>query len=244
MNKNGSSVGMLAIRGLHVNYGSIKAVKDISIDIPCGKIVTLIGANGAGKTSTLAAVAGLVRPSEGEVYFEGKNITGKSADYINKLGLVLIPEGRRIFPGLTVKENLLMGAYNRKDKNGIQADMEWIFLLFPRLKERISQQGGTLSGGEQQMLAIGRGLMSRPKLVMMDEPSLGLAPLLVKEVFEVVKKINESDEVTILLVEQNASTALRNSYYGYVLETGEITIKGMSDELLSDRRVKSAYLGM
>jgi len=235
---------LLSVENVCVNYGSIKAVREVNLKVPAGKIVTLIGANGAGKTSTLGAISGMLKPSSGKITFNGRNITGKSSDQINKMGLALVPEGRRIFPGLTVKENLLMGAYNRRDRDGVNSDMEWIFQLFPRLKERLSQQGGTLSGGEQQMLAISRGLMSRPKLIMMDEPSLGLAPLLVKEVFDVIRKINEEDEATILLVEQNASTALKNSDYGYVLETGKVSTEGISEELLSNSDVKSAYLGM
>ena len=234
---------VLQIDNLHVYYGAIHAIKGISIKVPRGKIITLIGANGAGKTTTLSTIAGLVKAKSGKIIFEGKDITNKPAHVINRMGIALVPEGRRIFPGLTVYENLMMGAYNRKDKEGIEKDLEWIFQLFPRLKERLKQLGGTLSGGEQQMLAISRALMSRPKLLMMDEPSLGLAPILVEEVFEVIKKINE-EGTTILLVEQNALGALKISHYGYVLETGSIVLEGPSSELLENDMVRKAYLGV
>ncbi len=234
---------VLEIQDLHVYYGAIHAVKGINVKVPKGKIITLIGANGAGKTTTLSTIAGLVKARSGKIIFNGQDITNKPAHVINRMGIALVPEGRRIFPGLTVYENLMMGAYNRKDKEGIQKDLEWIFQLFPRLKERLSQLGGTLSGGEQQMLAISRGLMSRPKLLMMDEPSLGLAPILVSEVFEVIQKINE-EGTTILLVEQNALGALKVSHYGYVLETGSIVLEGPSKELLENDMVRKAYLGV
>ena len=234
---------VLQLENLHVYYGAIHAIKGISVKVPKGKIITLIGANGAGKTTTLSTIAGLVKARSGKVVFEGKDITNKSAHIVNRMGIALVPEGRRIFPGLTVYENLMMGAYNRKDKEGIEKDLEWIFQLFPRLKERTKQLGGTLSGGEQQMLAISRALMSRPKLLMMDEPSLGLAPILVEEVFEVIKKINE-EGTTILLVEQNALGALKISHYGYVLETGSIVLEGPSSELLENDMVRKAYLGV
>lgn len=233
----------LEIRDLHVYYGSIHALKGISLVVPKGQIVTLIGANGAGKTTTLSAVAGLVRVQKGKVIFEGQDITNKPPHLVNKMGIALVPEGRRIFPNLTVYENLLMGAYNRKDKDGIKEDLEWIFQLFPRLKERLKQLGGTLSGGEQQMLAISRALMSRPRLLMMDEPSLGLAPILVSEVFEVIQKINR-EGTTILLIEQNALGALKVAHYGYVLETGTIVLEGPAQELLNNELVKKAYLGI
>ena len=234
---------VLEIQDLHVYYGAIHAIKGISVKVPKGKIITLIGANGAGKTTTLSTIAGLVKARSGKIIFNGKDITNKPVHMINRMGIALVPEGRRIFPELTVYENLMMGAFNRKDKDGIKQDLEWIFELFPRLKERLSQLGGTLSGGEQQMLAISRALMSRPKLLMMDEPSLGLAPILVEEVFEVIKKIND-EGTTILLVEQNAFGALKISHYGYVLETGNIVLEGPSKELLENEMVKKAYLGM
>ncbi len=235
---------MLQIRDLIINYGPINAVNKISIEVPAGKIVTLIGANGAGKTSTLSGISGLVKVKAGSVVFQEKNITNMPPHLVTQMGIVHVPEGRRIFSGLTVKENLTMGAYNRKDKPGVKNDLEWIFSLFPILEERLNQPGGTLSGGEQQMLAISRGLMSNPKLMMLDEPSLGLAPLLVKEVFEVIQKINKEDGVTILLVEQNAASALSISDEAYVIETGEIIMKGEAAALLSNPDVQKAYLGM
>ncbi|MCD6449619.1 MAG: ABC transporter ATP-binding protein [Thermotogaceae bacterium] len=234
---------VLNIENLHVYYGAIHAIKGISVNVPKGKIITLIGANGAGKTTTLSTITGLVKAKSGKIVYNGIDITNKPAHTVNRMGIALVPEGRRIFPELTVYENLMMGAFNRKDKEGIKQDLEWVFELFPRLKERLSQLGGTLSGGEQQMLAISRALMSRPKLLMMDEPSLGLAPILVEEVFEVIKKINE-EGTTILLVEQNAFGALNISHYGYVLETGKIVLEGPSQELLNDETVKKAYLGI
>jgi branched-chain amino acid transport system ATP-binding protein len=235
---------MLEIDNVTINYGPIEAVNNISIKVPEGKIVTLIGANGAGKTSTLSTISGLVKAKTGKVNFYGNEITNKAPHLITQMGIIHVPEGRRIFSGLTVKENLIMGAYNRKDKEGIKKDMEWVFELFPILKERLNQSGGTLSGGEQQMLAISRGLMSNPKLMMLDEPSLGLAPILVKEVFEVIKKINREDGVTILLVEQNAASALKISDRAYVLETGSIILEGNATSLLSNPEVQKAYLGM
>ncbi|MEJ5258047.1 MAG: ABC transporter ATP-binding protein [Fervidobacterium sp.] len=234
---------MLEVEGLHVFYGSINAIKGISFKVDKGKVITLIGANGAGKTTTLSTIAGLVKAKRGKIIFEGKEIHNLPPHQINRLGVCLVPEGRRIFPNLTVMENLMMGAFNRKDKEGVKQDLEWVFSLFPRLAERKNQLGGTLSGGEQQMLAISRALMSRPKLLMMDEPSLGLAPILVEEVFEIIKKLNE-DGMTILLVEQNAVGALNISHYGYVLETGNITLEGNSKDLLKDEKVKKAYLGL
>ena len=231
---------ILSIRNLKVNYGGIEAVKDISFDVPKGDIVTLIGANGAGKSSTLRAIAGLVKPKSGIIEFEGENIAGKDTTAIVSKGITLVPEGRRIFPDLTVYENLRVGAYMRKDD--ISPDINWVYELFPRLKERNWQAGGTLSGGEQQMLAVGRALMSRPKLMMMDEPSLGLAPLIVRDIFSIIKEINKRG-VTILLIEQNANMALSTAHTGYVLETGRITITGPGKELLVNEAVKAAYLG-
>lgn len=231
---------ILSIKDLKVNYGGIEAVKGISLDVPKGDIVTLIGANGAGKSSTLRAIAGLVKPRSGAISFEGDEITGKDPTQIVKRGVTLVPEGRRIFPDLTVLENLRVGAYLRSDD--ISADIEWVYDLFPRLKERSWQAGGTLSGGEQQMLAVGRALMSRPKLMMMDEPSLGLAPLIVRDIFNIIKEINKQG-VTILLIEQNANMALQTAHTGYVLETGSIILSGTGAELLANDAVKAAYLG-
>jgi len=231
---------ILSIKNLKVNYGGIEAVKGISFDVPKGHIVTLIGANGAGKSSTLRAIAGLVKPKSGTIEFEGENITGKDTTAIVKKGITLVPEGRRIFPDLTVLENLRVGAYMRNDD--ISGDINWVYELFPRLKERSWQAGGTLSGGEQQMLAVGRALMSRPKLMMMDEPSLGLAPLIVRDIFSIIREINKRG-VTILLIEQNANMALSTADTGYVLETGRVTMTGPGSELLNNEAVKAAYLG-
>ncbi len=231
---------ILKIRDLKVNYGGIEAVKGISLDVPKGEIVTLIGANGAGKSSTLRAISGLVKPTSGTIEFEGEDITSKNPTDIVTRGITLVPEGRKIFPDLTVKENLRVGAYLRKDD--ITDDINWVYDLFPRLKERSWQAGGTLSGGEQQMLAVGRALMSRPKVIMMDEPSLGLAPLVVRGIFDIIKEINKQG-MTILLIEQNANMALKTAHLGYVMETGRITLSGPGRELLSNESVKAAYLG-
>lgn len=231
---------ILEIRDLVVSYGGIEAVKGISLDVPQGEIVTLIGANGAGKSTTLKTIAGLIKPSKASIKYNDTEIVGKAPDEIVKLGITLVPEGRRVFPNLTVKENLIMGAYLRKDR--LDKDFEYVYKLFPRLKEREWQYAGTLSGGEQQMLAVGRALMSKPKVIMMDEPSLGLAPLVVKSIFEIIKKIN-SEGITVLLIEQNANMALQIAYTAYVLETGNITMSGSGAELLADERVKEAYLG-
>ncbi len=231
---------ILEIRDLKVNYGGIEAVKGINFDVPKGEIVTLIGANGAGKSSTLRAIAGLVKPSSGQIFFQDEDITGKDSNIIVSHGVTLVPEGRRIFPDLTVAENLKIGAYLRKDD--LTDDLSWVYDLFPRLKERNWQAGGTLSGGEQQMLAVGRALMSRPKVIMMDEPSLGLAPLVVKGIFDIIKEINKQG-VTVLLIEQNANMALKTADRGYVMETGRITLSGTGAELLSNEAVKAAYLG-
>ena len=233
---------MLEIRGLSVHYGGIHALQGIDIDVPEGKIVTLIGANGAGKSTTLRAIVGLVKSSGGAVTWKGKTLTGMATKDIVQSGIVLVPEGRRIFPNLTVDENLSLGAYPRNDKAGVEADREHVFVLFPRLKERSRQKGGTLSGGEQQMLAVGRALMSRPTLLMMDEPSLGLAPLVVKMIFDIVREINKAG-TTVLLIEQNAKAALEVADYGYVLETGRIILEGPGRTLLADDRVRKAYLG-
>ncbi len=233
---------MLSIEKLSVHYGGIHALQGISLDVPEGKIVTLIGANGAGKSTTLKAIAGLVRPSSGSISWNGESIEGRQTKDIVRSGVVLSPEGRRVFPNLTVDENLSLGAYSRNDKARIAQDRERVFVLFPRLKERMKQKAGTLSGGEQQMLAVGRALMSDPRLLMMDEPSLGLAPLIVKMIFDIVREINASG-TTVLLVEQNAKAALEVADYGYVLETGRITLQGSGKELLADDRVRAAYLG-
>ena len=234
------SNNILEIKNLVVNFGGIKAVDGVSIDVEQGKIVTLVGANGAGNSTILRCVSGIVRPKSGDILFEGQSIIGKTPDNIVSRGITLVPEGRRVFPNLTVLENLKIGAYLRKDS--ISADLEYVYSLFPRLKERHWQLAGTLSGGEQQMLAVGRALMSRPKLVMMDEPSLGLAPLVVKSIFEIIRTIN-SQGITVLLIEQNANVALQTAHKGYVLETGHITMQGTGHELLADETVKEAYLG-
>jgi len=233
---------MLEIRNLSVHYGGIHALQGIDIDVPEGKIVTLIGANGAGKSTTLRSIVGLVKSSGGRVAWNGETLTGLPTKDIVSKGVVLVPEGRRIFPNLTVEENLKLGAYARNDKAGIAADEERIFSLFPRLKERIRQKGGTLSGGEQQMLAVARALMTKPKLLMMDEPSLGLAPLFVKMIFEIIRTINK-EGTTVLLIEQNAKAALEVADYGYVLETGRIILQGKGRELLANDGVRKAYLG-
>ena len=231
---------ILSIHDLSVNYGGIEAVKGISFDVHEGEIVTLIGANGAGKSSTLRTIAGLVKPSGGTINFRGDNITGRDTTTIVKKGITLVPEGRHIFPDLTVLENLKVGAYLRSDD--ISGDIQWVYDLFPRLRERSWQAGGTLSGGEQQMLAVGRALMARPKLIMMDEPSLGLAPLVVRDIFEIIRQINRQG-VSILLIEQNANMALKVADSAYVMETGCITLSGAGKDLLNNEAVKKAYLG-
>ncbi|PAB58417.1 ABC transporter ATP-binding protein [Anaeromicrobium sediminis] len=233
---------MLRIENLDVHYGGIHALRGINVHVPKGKIVTLIGANGAGKSSTLRSIMGIVKKTSGKIIYEDKDLKNYKTKDMVKGGIVLVPEGRRVFPNLTVKENLILGAYIRKDKVKIEKDMNWIYELFPRLKERLWQKAGTLSGGEQQMLAVGRGLMSNPKLLMMDEPSLGLAPMLVKEIFNIIREIHEKG-VTILLIEQNAKAALEIADYGYVLETGNIVLEGKGHELLVNDDVKKAYLG-
>ena len=231
---------MLSIKDLQVHYGGIEAVKGISFDVSEGEIVTLIGANGAGKSSVLRSIAGLVKPSGGSITFCGDNITGRDSTVIVKRGITLVPEGRKIFPNLTVLENLKIGAYMRSDD--ISEDIQWVYDLFPRLRERSWQAGGTLSSGEQQMLAVGRALMARPKLIMMDEPSLGLAPLVVRDIFEIIRQINRQG-VSILLIEQNANMALKVADSAYVMETGCITLSGAGRELLNNEAVKKAYLG-
>ena len=235
-------MSLLKVTDLKVSYGGIEALRGISFDVEQGQIVTLIGANGAGKSTTLRTISGLVKAAGGKIEFDGKDITGMDPQKIVSSGIALVPEGRHVFANLTVRENLKIGAYLRKDKAGIEADMEKVFNLFPRLRERDWQLAGTLSGGEQQMLAVGRAMMTRPKLMMMDEPSLGLAPLVVKEIFEIIKMLSDSG-ITILLIEQNANAALRCANTGYVLETGRITMSGPGSDLLNDQRVKDAYLG-
>jgi len=232
---------LLEADNLHVYYGVIHAVKGISFKVSKGSIVTIIGANGAGKTSTLKAIMNLIRQKKGKVLYKGKDISKEGTHNIVKMGLTLVPEGRHVFPNLTVLENLLLGAYLRKDDE-IEKDLEYVYYLFPRLKERKHQKAGTLSGGEQQMLAIARALMSRPECIMMDEPSLGLAPIIVKQIFDIIVKLKEEGK-TILLVEQNAFQALKVSDYAYVMETGKIVLEGKSKDLLNDKRVKEAYLG-
>jgi len=233
---------MLKIDNLNVFFGGIHALKGITFDVPIGKVITLIGANGAGKSTTLRTICGLIKPREGKIKFNNKEITNIPTNKIVKKGIALIPEGRKIFPNLTVQENLTLGAFARTDKKETAKDFDWVYELFPQIKERLWQKGGTLSGGEQQMLAVARGLMSRPKLLMLDEPSLGLAPLLVKEIFDIIKRIHR-EGMTVLLVEQNAFAALKIADYAYVLETGKVVLQGTGEELLQDEGVKKAYLG-
>ncbi len=235
---------MLELRNVETFYGNIMALKGVSLAVSEGEIITLIGANGAGKSTTLMTICGIVPPRYGEILFMGKPIQRTEPHEIVALGISQVPEGRRIFPLLTVMENLDMGAFLRKDKAGIAKDMEYIFSLFPILKERRHQQGGTLSGGEQQMLAISRALMARPRLLLLDEPSLGLAPLIVQLIFRIIRKINEENRTTILLVEQNANMALQIAHRGYVMEKGRITMEGTAASLLDNEEVKRAYLGL
>ena len=233
---------LLKVENLHVAYGAIRALQGISFQINEGEVVTLIGANGAGKSTTLRTISGLLRPIEGDIQFKGRSITRTPAERIVRMGVSQVPEGRQIFSRLTVRENLEMGAFTRTDKREIAESMERVFASFPRLKERINQQGGTLSGGEQQMLAMGRGLMSVPELLLLDEPSMGLAPILVEEIFNIIHGIN-AQGTSILLVEQNAAMALSVAHRGYVLETGSIVLEGSAQELLENRQVQAAYLG-
>ena len=233
---------MLKIKDLHVSYGGIKALRGVDLEVPDGKIVPLIGANSAGKSTTLRTISGLVKAESGSITYDGKELLGLSINKILEQGIAQSPEGRRVFPNLTVLENLKIGAYLRKDRDGIEKDVRWIYELFPRLEERHWQPAGTLSGGEQQMLAVGRALMSRPKLLMMDEPSLGLAPLVVQGIFDIIRTINQQG-VTVLLIEQNANMALKIADYAYVLETGCITKSGTGAALLADESIKEAYLG-
>ena len=233
---------MLNIQNLHVSYGGIRALRGISLEVPDGKIVTLIGANGAGKSTMLRTITGLVKAESGSIQWNGTELLGQPIDRIISEGIAMSPEGRRVFADLTVLENLRIGAYLRKDKSGIERDLQWVYSLFPRLQERNWQLAGTLSGGEQQMLAVGRALMSRPKLLLLDEPSLGLAPLVVQDIFTIIKEINKQG-VTLLLIEQNANMALKTADLAYVMETGNITMFGTGAELLANEKVKEAYLG-
>ncbi|MDO4548919.1 MAG: ABC transporter ATP-binding protein [Clostridia bacterium] len=232
----------LEVKDLKVNFGGIEALKGISFTVEKGSIVTLIGANGAGKSTTVRAISSLVTPSAGTITFEGRDITRMDTQKIVEGGIAMVPEGRRVFPNLTVVENLRIGAYLSRDKAKVERDIAHVYELFPRLKERSWQLAGTLSGGEQQMLAVGRGLMSAPKLLMMDEPSLGLAPMIVKDIFSIIRTLNDSG-ITILLIEQNANAALKIADYGYVLETGNITMSGKGLELLANKQIRDAYLG-
>jgi branched-chain amino acid transport system ATP-binding protein len=233
---------MLRLNEIHTYYGNIRAIRGVSLYVEAGEMVCLIGANGAGKSTTLMTISGIHRPTQGTITFEGEDLTGISAEKRVELGISQVPEGRLIFPEMTVLENLELGAFRRKDTPVIKEDLDRVFDLFPILRERSAQQGGTLSGGEQQMLAIGRALMSHPRLLLLDEPSLGLAPILVEQIFEIIQEINKQG-TTILLVEQNAYLALQTTHRGYVMETGEIAIEGTSAELLNDVRVRQAYLG-
>lgn len=242
LNRGNGQAPLLVIEDLHVSYGSIAAVKGISLKVYPGEIVSLIGGNGAGKSTTMRTISGLLKPKKGSINFEGQEIGGRRGNEVAQLGVAQSPEGRRIFPRMTVHENLELGAFMRKDKAGIQKDMDRVFDLFPRLKERISQKAGTMSGGEQQMLAMGRALMSEPRLLLLDEPSMGLAPLLVEIVFDTIKKVN-AQGTTVLLVEQNALVALNIANYGYVLETGHISLEGPAKELANNDEVRKAYLG-
>ncbi len=235
-------MSLLEVKDLVVSYGGIEALKGISFSVDEGQIVTLIGANGAGKSTTLRAITGIVPVKSGTITYNGENITGMDTQKVVERGIALVPEGRRVFANLTVLENLKIGAYLRKDTAQIQKDIEYIYKLFPRLEERSWQLAGTLSGGEQQMLAVGRAMMTRPKLIMMDEPSLGLAPLVVKDIFGIISRLS-ADGITILLIEQNANAALHAAHYGYVLETGMMTISGTGEELLSSKSIQEAYLG-
>ena len=235
-------MSLLKVTDLVVSYGGIEALKGISFEVDQGQIVTLIGANGAGKSTTLRTISGLVPPKDGRIYFEGRDITDLNTQKIVETGIAMVPEGRRVFANLTVQENLRIGAYLRKDKEEIEEDIRYVYDLFPRLKERSWQLAGTLSGGEQQMLAVGRAVMTRPKMIMMDEPSLGLAPLVVKDIFKIIRTLKETG-MTVLLIEQNANAALHACDYAYVMETGRITTSGTGEELLASEAIQEAYLG-
>jgi len=234
---------MLSLSGIHTYYGNIEALKGIDLHVEKGEIIALLGANGAGKTTTLGSISGLTPPRRGQVIFEGRDLRGMRPEAIVALGLIQVPEGRHIFPGLSVLENLKMGAYLRRDKKGVASDLEYVMTLFPILATRANQSGGTLSGGEQQMLAISRALMGRPRMLLLDEPSLGLAPLIIRNIFDIIRQINLEQGTTILLVEQNANLALRVAHRAYILTTGSITLSGVADDLLADEGVRKAYLG-
>ncbi|MGM0420805.1 MAG: ABC transporter ATP-binding protein [Bacillota bacterium] len=233
---------MLKVNNLHVYYGGIHALKGVNFNVPKGKIITLIGANGAGKSTTLRTICGLVAKKDGIITYKGRDVSDLDTKERTMDGLVMVPEGRRIFPNLTVFENLMLGAFKRNEQAEIERDLDWVYGLFPRMKERLKQKAGTLSGGEQQMLAVGRALMAQPELLLMDEPSLGLAPLLVKDIFEIITEINKQG-TTILLIEQNAYAALKIADYAYIMETGMITMEGKGEDLLTDEKIIEAYLG-
>jgi branched-chain amino acid transport system ATP-binding protein len=234
---------MLKLQGVHTFYGNIEALKGLDLHVEEGEIIALLGANGAGKTTTLNSVSGLTPPRRGRIFFEGRDITGSSPESLVARGLIEVPEGRRIFPGLTVMENLKMGAYLRRDHSGLAQDLDYVFNLFPILRARAGQSGGTLSGGEQQMLAISRALMGRPRMLLLDEPSLGLAPLIIRNIFDIIRQINMERGTTVLLVEQNANLALKVAHRAYILTTGLITLSGSAADLVADEGVRKAYLG-
>ncbi|NQU62246.1 MAG: ABC transporter ATP-binding protein [Rhodospirillales bacterium] len=236
-------MALLRLNNVEASYGSVRALQGISLVIEEGSFITLLGANGAGKSTTLKTISGTVKPSAGTIEFDGKPLDGQTPNQMVKLGVAQVPEGRKIFKDLTVAENLNVGAYSRKDKSGIKSDLEWVLDLFPVLKERGRQLGGTLSGGEQQMLAIGRGLMARPRLLLLDEPSLGLAPILIAEIFKTLRTINKEHGMTLMVVEQNANVALKNANYGYVLQVGRIAVEGKADELRKNDDIVNSYMG-
>ncbi|MBL10151.1 MAG: branched-chain amino acid ABC transporter ATP-binding protein [Acidiferrobacteraceae bacterium] len=235
---------LLSLQAVEASYGAIRALRGVTIDVEQGSIVTLLGANGAGKSTTLKTISGMMKVSSGSISYEGQSISGRTPNQLVKMGIAQVPEGRRIFKDLSVTENLRMGSYIRKDKAGIESDLNMVFELFPVLKNRWKQLGGSLSGGEQQMLAIGRGLMARPKLLLLDEPSLGLAPIIVSAIFETIQRVNKENGTTLLIVEQNANIAMKNSSFGYVMEVGKIAIAGDSSELQNKREVINSYLGI
>ncbi len=234
---------VLSMKNIETFYGPIMAIRGVSIEVPKGQIVTILGANGAGKTTLMKTVSGVMDPEKGQVVLEGQEIQGKDPDHIVRAGVAHVPEGREVFPFLTVHENLMMGAYTRKDRENIADDIDMVFEYFPILKERRDQQAGTMSGGQQQMLAIGRGLMAKPKVMLLDEPSLGLSPLLVQEIFAIIKRLNAEQSVTMMLVEQNANVALKAAHYGYVLEIGRIVMAGEAKQLLASQDIQEFYLG-
>jgi len=237
-------MSLLKIDDLEAGYGPVTVLRGVSIEVPEGGIVTLLGANGAGKSTTLKCISGVVKPRRGTIEWNGQQITSRSPNWITRTGIAQVPEGRRIFKDLTVYENLIMGAYSRSNRSEIGEDQEHVFELFPRLKERSKQLGGSLSGGEQQMLAIGRGLMARPRLLLLDEPSLGLAPILVRDIFETLLRLNQERGLALLIVEQNMAMALKISHYGYVMQLGQVMVSGPSEELRSDKKVFEGYLGV